>query len=305
MTVLLGNSGAPRWYLGPERSFQAYVDLQVEWGATSTEIVLHHGDFDERTARVHVLEPDWRSTIRAYRERGLAVQFHVSLDERFATARWRHERDELRGEYLPLLRLLTEVAEEQQRIALVLHGAADPSATPTENRDATVGLLDWLATEFSVQSLPVYAAIELGAAKSGRESAAARSRRSVSEIVECVGSERVGICWDVAHDIENAPNEDGWTLIPGEQFLRRVVHMHLHDIGDDGLAHYPLLIGKVPFAAQLEALANICPLPSLTMEIRWYCASRLGDPWTMLGESYAVVAHALRRIAALDDRASL
>jgi sugar phosphate isomerase/epimerase len=304
LTILLGNSGSPRWYLDPDRSFAAYLDRLVEWGATSTEIVLHHGAFDERTARVHVIEPDWRTTIRAYRERGIAVQFHVSLDQRFATARWRRERDELRGEYQPVLRLLTEVAAEQQRLVLVLHGAADPLATLEENQDATVGLLDWLSDEFSTQSLPAFAAIELGAAKPGRKSSAARSRASVSEIVERVGSERVGICWDAAHDIENAAAEEGWTLIPSERFLLRVVHTHLHDIGDDGLAHYPLLVGKVPFAAQLEAVAKVGPLPSLTMEIRWYCASQLGDPWMMLSDSYAVVEQELRRIAAIENRAS-
>jgi len=304
LTVLLGNSGAPRWYFGPDRSFSEYLDRLVEWGATSAEIVLHHGAFDERTARVHVLEPDWRSTIQAYRACGLAVQFHVSLDQRFATSRWRRERDDLRDEYQPILRLLTEIAEEQPRIVLVLHGAVDLSATPEDNEDATVGLLDWLATEFSARSLPAKAAIELGAAKPGRESSAARSRSSVSNIVERVGSAQVGICWDTAHDIENAGIEDGWTLIPGNQFLRHVIHLHLHDLGDDGLAHYPLVLDRVPFAAQLESLARIGSLPSLTMEIRWYCASRLGDPWEMLGESYAVVERELRHIAALRDRAS-
>ncbi|MBX6341166.1 MAG: hypothetical protein IRY97_01805, partial [Thermomicrobiaceae bacterium] len=86
--MLLGNSGAPRWYDLDRARFEVYLDRLREWGATSTEIVLHHGPFDERTARVHVVEPDWGWVIPRYRESGLAVQVHVSLDPRFSTSRW-------------------------------------------------------------------------------------------------------------------------------------------------------------------------------------------------------------------------
>lgn len=296
--ALLGNSGAPRWYAGPDHSFEEYLERLVGLGATSAEIVLHHGPYDERTARVHVIDPDWQSTVSAYQEQGIAVQLHVSLDVRFATSRWREDRDGLRSEFEPIWALMVTIAERQRRIALVLHGASDSYCSRDENESSTVGLLDWLASQIDRETLPAYAALELGAAKPGRPTAAARSRESTMRIVNHVGSERVGICWDIAHDQENAATEDSWTPEPDERFLRRVVHVHVHDLGGDGLAHYPLVIGNVPFENQLGALAALGQLPAITMEVRWLCATRLGDPWEMLRRSYQKVGEALNRIGA-------
>ncbi len=298
MFALLGNSGSPRWYAGPDHDFEDYLDHLVEWGATSAEIVLHHGPYDDRTARVHVIDPSWDSTIDAYHQRGIAVQLHVSLDKRFATSRWRVERDDLKTEFEPILVLAESLAEHQDQIALVLHGAADSAASPEENDDSTVGLLDWLATKFELSSLPVNAALELGASKKGRETASARSRASVLEIVRRVAAERVGICWDVAHDCENANIEPDWEVVPSAEFLRQVVHVHLHDLDDHEMAHYPLLIGRVPFERQLAALQAVKPLPSLTMEIRWLCATRMGEPWSMLELSYEAVTRVLTHLSA-------
>ncbi len=302
MIIRLGNSGSPRWYDAPDRGFEAYLERLVEWGATSAEVVLHHGPYDERTARVHVIDPQWQATVRAYQGRGIAVQIHVSLDARFATARWRVDREGLTREFEPIIGLASEIAEMQERVAIVIHGAADPTAPLLENEDATTGLLEWLSSEITRRKLPALAAVELGAAKPGRETAAARSRSSVLRIVRKVDSKRVGICWDMAHDCENATSERDWSVDPGDDFLNNVVHAHLHDIGDDGLAHYPLVLGKVPFVEQLGCLSRIGPLPSMTMEVRWYCASRLGDPWEMLGGSYDVIWAAIDQLTRSAER---
>ncbi len=302
MIIRIGNSGSPRWYDAPDRGFEAYLDHLVEWGATSAEIVLHHGPYDERTARVHVLDPEWLSTVRTYQERGIAVQIHVSLDARFATARWSDDRQGLTSEFEPIIELAEEIAELQERLAVVIHGASDPQASVSQNEDTTAGLLDWLATAITTRTLPAFAALELGAFKPDRETAAARSRASVMSVVTKVDSDRAGICWDLAHDYENAANEPRWTVDPAEDFLRRVVHVHVHDVDDDGLAHYPLLLGSVPFREQLEALTRLGHLPSMTMEVRWLCASRLGDPWEMLGRSYEVAWRTLDGLTTSAER---
>src|ERR687885_540603 len=110
MLVLLGNSGSPRWYDG---RFDEYLAHLVEWGATSVELPVHHGSYDERTARVHLLQQHWEGVIGAYRDRGLAVQLHVSLDPRFATERWFSDLNSLMAEYEPLLRLHAALAADQ------------------------------------------------------------------------------------------------------------------------------------------------------------------------------------------------
>ncbi|HET9014788.1 MAG TPA: TIM barrel protein [Thermomicrobiaceae bacterium] len=297
MTVLLGNSGSPRWYMGEPERLERYLDHLRDWGATSTEMVLHHGPSDERTARVHVLRPDWEPMFQRYRDAGMAIQFHVSLDPRFATDRWAEDPDGLRAEYRPLLDAVGEVAADQGRTVLVLHGAGDPRRNREANQTATAGLLRWLADESERLPGDVHAAVELGAAKQHRPTAVGRSRAGVLDLVDDVGSPRVGICWDVAHDRENADREPDWTPVPCERFLRHVAHVHLHDLDDEGEAHYPLVCGRVPYPEQLAALASVDNLPSVTMEIRWRCAARLGEPWDLLGESYRAAERAMRAAA--------
>ncbi len=283
---LLGNSGSPRWYTGDGRTFESYLDHLGACGATSAEVVLHHGPFDERTARVHVIEPDWLETVHAYQRRGIDVQFHVSLDQRFATSRWWYDRDGLKTEYEPIFSLCGTILERQDAARLVIHGSADPGLSLRQNEEVTVGLLDWLGTRLDAISLHIFVGLELGAAKPGRETAAARSRMSVETIVDRVGTPEVGICWDLAHDRENGLHDPAWRTVPEEAFLTKIVHIHLHDLGADGLAHYPLVLGTVPFTEQFEAMQQIATVPSVTMEVRWRCAMQLGDPWEMLTRSY-------------------
>lgn len=291
---LLGNSGSPRWHDG---RFADYLALLEASGATLVELPLHHGPHDERTARVHVLEADWDAVVEAYRARDIAVQLHVSLDPRFATERWRDAPETLRAEYAPLLRLLAELAPEQESTALVLHGAADPALTRAENERATLGLLDWLADRLA--PLPrTEVALELTARKPHYPTAAARDRASVLHIVEQLDAPHAGICWDLAHDLQNAAGESGWALVPDEAFLRRINHIHLHDLDRAAVAHYPLVLGGVPYPEQFDALARLGPLPSITMEVRWRCAARLGDPWELLAESYRRVEDVLTRLGA-------
>lgn len=296
--ALLGNSGSPRWYQEDAARLDDYIQHLIHWGATSTEMVLHHGEADERTARVHVLQPDWEPMIGRYRDAGIAIQLHASLDARFATERWLDDADALKREYLPLLGVLRDLAAEQGRCVLVMHGASDVGRSREENRAATVAFLRWLAERTAAMRGQALIALELGAAKPGRPTLVARSRADVQDLAAAVGSPNVGICWDLAHDLENAEREPGWEEIPEAAFLERVVHVHLHDLDEANVPHFPLVLGRVPFPTQLEALATGGSLStlSITMEIRWRCAERLGDPWSLLGQSYRIAETAIAEI---------
>lgn len=296
MTLLLGNSGAPRWYQGGPEQLDAYLAHLQACGATSTEVVLHHGPADERTARVHLLQRDWDRVLGRYRAAGIAVQVHVSLDPRFATQRWLNAPDDLKREYAPVLGVLGDLAADQGRVVLVLHGAGDPAWSREENYAATLGLLRWLAEEVARLPGDALVGLELGATRAHRPTAVARSRAEVLALVKEVDAPQVGICWDVAHDFTNAETEPGWTPVPDDDFLARTVHLHLHDVDADGEAHYPPVLGRVPYPTQLAAVAAARPLPSITMEVRWRCAARLGEPWDLLAASYRQVWDAIESV---------
>ncbi|MER3487033.1 MAG: hypothetical protein C4345_14710, partial [Chloroflexota bacterium] len=59
MAILLGSAAAPRWWDLDPAQLDAYLARLLSWGATSAELVLHHGPADEQTARVHITQADW------------------------------------------------------------------------------------------------------------------------------------------------------------------------------------------------------------------------------------------------------
>jgi sugar phosphate isomerase/epimerase len=283
---MLGNSGAPRWYDCDDGRFRAYLDLLQEVGASAAEVVLHDGDADEFTSRVHVVRQDWAQVISGYRDRGLRLSVHGPLTPEFSPMQWRDQPGETLRRYDSVLRQVAELAEDQGEATLVLHALTDPRSTAAENEQSTAAFLSAIAERSYRYSDKVSLALELRAFRHERPTAAAMTRESVMRVIDLVEYDAVGICWDVAHDLEShIALGQRWTD-PPEAFRSRITHLHLHDLGPDDEPHYPPLVGRVPLKQSLEELDHV---PRI-MEVRWRMAARLGDPWEVLGRSYDVVS---------------
>lgn len=285
MAGTLGNSGAPRWYDCDLVRFPRYLKCLDECDATGAEIVLHDGDADEFTARVHVLRSDWEQVIRGYRERNLWLSVHGPLTPEFSPLRWRQDPERTMSRYRPILEQVAELAEEQGGANLVLHGVADSEADLKQNERATAGFLNAIADRLARRSDQVNVVIELRAYRQSRASAAATTRNSVLRVVELANHPNVGICWDLAHDLESRIALGHEWEEPDQVFLEKVRHLHLHDLGEDGEPHYPPIVGRVPLESAFEHLPGV---PAI-MEIRWRMAERMGRPWDVLRQSYHAV----------------
>jgi sugar phosphate isomerase/epimerase len=281
----LGNSGAPRWYDTDLRKFPEYLDLLEQCGATGAEIVLYDGDADEFTSRVHVVRPDWEQVIRGYRDRSLWLSIHGPLTPEFSPLQWRDEPERTRRRYQPILDQVSELAQEQGATTLVLHALTDPSRTLEQNERDTAAFLCEISNELGRRSGDVTVAIELRAFRDSRSTAAGTTRESVRRVVEQVNHPGVGICWDLAHDLESRIALGlGWEE-PDTVFLSRVRHLHLHDLGPNDEPHYPPIVGRVRNEVAFEHLEH---LPAV-MEVRWRMAERLGHPWDVLRRSYQAI----------------
>jgi sugar phosphate isomerase/epimerase len=285
MARVLGNSGAPRWYDCDRGRFQEYLDHLLSCGATAAEIVLHNGEADEFTSRVHVIRPDWEHVITEYRNRGLSLTVHGPLTPEFSPKRWRDEPDVTISRYRSILQQVAELAVDQNGTTLILHAVADPSATLAENEHTTAAFLATIAGELDRWTDNVMVAIELRAYREARATAAATTRDSVLRVVDQSSHPNVAICWDVAHDLESRiAFGEPWDE-PDDVFLRRVRHIHLHDLGPNEEPHYPPIVGRVPLESALLKLEDV---PAV-MEVRWRMAERLGDPWDVLRQSYKAI----------------
>jgi sugar phosphate isomerase/epimerase len=76
------------------------------------------------------------------------------------------------------------------------------------------------------------------------------------ELMQCLGgSQRIGFCWDMGHSTVNHTRYPGerYPLEPTDEFVRRVRHVHLHDVHDNE-DHHPLSDGRVPYRRHLPRL---------------------------------------------------
>jgi sugar phosphate isomerase/epimerase len=287
---MLGNSGAPRWYDCDRSRFPRYLDLIQQAGATGAEIVLHDGDADEFTSRVHVLRQDWSEVIRGYRDRGLVISVHGPLTPEFSPKAWKDQPAETIRRYQPVLGQLAEIASDQGGVTLILHAVADRDASLGGNEIATARFLSAIAEECMAQDDSISIALELRAFRHDRPSAAATSRESVQRVLDMVDAPQVGLCWDIAHDLESHLALGEMWSTPPDSFLERIIHLHVHDLGPEGEPHYPPVVGRVPIERTLPSLRDI---PTI-MEVRWRMAERIGDPWEVLRRSYDVVSRIRR-----------
>jgi sugar phosphate isomerase/epimerase len=282
---VLGNSGAPRWYDCDLDRFEDYLDHLQSCESNSAEIVLHDGDADEFTSRVHVVRRDWDRVTRRYRDRGFTLSVHGPLTPEFSPRRWVDEPALTINRYEPILQHVAEIADEQGGATLVLHALADSDRDQFENERGTAEFLETIAEHAWRHSSDITLAIELRAYRDSRRSAAATTRESVLRVVQQTSHPDIGICWDVAHDFEShiALNRN-WSE-PTTEFLQHVRHVHLHDLGPQLEPHYPPIVGRVPFHSVLNRINDV----PIVMEVRWRMAERLGEPWNILRKSYRAV----------------
>lgn len=285
MPSTLGNSGAPRWYDCDRERFRQYLDLLSECGATGAEIVLHDGEADEFTSRVHVVREDWETVVRGYRDQGLRLSVHGPLTPEFSPQRWRNEPGRTLRRYQPILDQVRELSREQGATNLILHATTDADRTLEQNERDSARFLDAILNELERGVSNVTVAVELRAFRHERPSAAATTRASALHVVEQTDGDQIGICWDLAHDLESRIALGAEWSEPESRFLQRVRHLHLHDLGPDDEPHFPPVTGRVPLESGLARLHDV---PAI-MEVRWRMAERVGEPWDVLKQSYRVV----------------
>ncbi len=285
--IRIGNASSPRWYdLSPVR-LEEYIDRLAAWGASTTELVLHRGEFDDRTARVHVLEEDWGHVFERYRAHGFTCNVHAPLDPRFKFDRFESDPEGIKQEFLPVIHAVADFSQRQgEDCTLVVHGASGGHTNP---REATAAFLTWVSGELT-RAGSGRIALELRSPGRSMSNVFDRSRGAITEFIQWLGDERIGICWDLAHDWEASEFDPTWSASPDLAFLALVNHVHLHDASsDDRLVHHPLQSGRIPWPSMLRPLVSAGYDAAITLEIRYRLALALGEPWHVLGGSYAML----------------
>lgn len=240
----VGFSMHPRWAFG--EALSDFLEPLRAAGLRALEFELWDRD------------PDWPRflpLIEDCRRLGFEVCFHAPYRKPYNIAGFAGEKwDAIQSDYAPLL----DVAARFAPASLVVHGAW----SDVRPRDAlyadTVAFLRWVLGRYPA----LVPALE-NLNSDPRRVKIGVTRGETLDIVEEIDDRRLGLCWDTGHDVQA-----GRANVPDTDWLRHVVHVHLHDIDENGTDHYPLLYGRVPYRVWLPVLVQVGFGGIVTLEIK-------------------------------------
>lgn len=79
--------------------------------------------------------------------------------------------------------------------------------------------------------------------------------KGIVDMVSKIPDKKIGICWDMGHSYSNVINYNH-TLFPPKEFLERVTHTHIHDLGPAGRTHWPFKENEVPLEKNIKLLQS-------------------------------------------------
>ncbi len=297
--IRVGNALAPRWYESNPAKLEHLLDRIQASGATTAEFVLLPGEATAAQRRVQVPEAQWRATADAVLRRGMTCSFHAPLDPEFSLRGWHNDRPRLEMLYARLLQFADDVGARQGApVPFIVHASRSQKRNELANADDTATFLKW-ALRVTRENGVVDLAVELRDQIDLQETWFDADRFSLLRFVRSLESERVGICWDLGHDWQNAMRRQEGLQPPTQLFFDHVLHVHAHDGIADLSVHHPLGSGILPVNEWIRALCDSGYDRSLILEIRYRYAREAGDPWDVLDDSYRQV---LKEITERTDR---
>ncbi len=260
----------PKWIDSSAGSLDGFLNPLTAAGLSALEFTLNPDE-------------EWEE-MRALAEQclrlGYRCHFHSPYKDPYNSAGFASSRrDELQKLYAPVFELIERWANEADLFpAVVIHGAHGKTSL-TQLAADTWHFLGWALTKTTrahlmLENLPPKA----GYNRVGE------THEQVLEIVRGLNHPRLNVCWDLGHDVLQ-----GYTQLPGEDFLKAVRHVHIHDINDAGEDHFPLVYGNVPWQKNLRALKRVSFSGAVTMEINGHRASRLDHLHERLADSFALM----------------
>jgi len=263
----------PKW-LSLTGSAEAFLRPLQEAGMEAVEFTLHPHD------------SDWAAfppLISECQRLGLRCHFHLPYLDPYNIAGFSDDaRENIEALYRPAVSLARRFAQRNDSPpTLVMHGARAANRTSQQLVQDTVVFVEWLLAQnprwlVAVENLPRDPAL----VKIGTE------HRHLIDVSKALAVSRVGICWDMGHDVRL-----GFTHPPEEEFLRRVIHVHVHDLNAKGVDHHPLLYGRVPYRSWLPLLVQRGFAGCITLEVSGYHLGHEG-----LESVHALLVGSLQRL---------
>lgn len=258
--IRIGFSMHPRWV--EHTGLKAFIDPLRLAGLSALEFEL-----DDNQA----CWSDFPGLMEEAVAQGLELSFHAPYRAPHSLVGFAGEsRPALEQEYRPLLEIAERWAQRTgEPRTLVIHAAvAQPPTDPDSLVADTIAFMHWVAEAFP----NVHLALENNHPPLRNEIKVGIQRADVLQLAKCLPPERLGICWDMGHDFLRHQQDE-----PTPEWFSRVMHVHLHDVDQASLDHYPLIFGNVPHQSWLQGLKHAGMNGIVVLELK---GERLKD-WPM------------------------
>lgn len=237
--IRIGFTMHPRWIKGTD--LKSFLAPLCQAGLSALEFEL-----DSNLDLWDKFEP----LMEASSNKGMELSFHAPYRTPHTLTGFAGEqRSEIEEDYRPMLAIAEKWAVRTGKAHVVVFHAATAPA-PYERNPLfmdTVSFLSWVIEEFP----HIKIALENNNPSTSKVVKLGIDHEDVIQLVKCINHPNIGICWDMGHDCLKKSLPD-----ITEEWLSRIIHVHIHDIDENGQDHYPLVLGNIPYQNWLQSVKN-------------------------------------------------
>jgi len=171
--------------------------------------------------------------------------------------------------YPQLLPTINFLEDQQEETVMVVHAHADPHASYGAMVESTARALERLAESIHRCDLPVRVSLEINRYHGGQTPGATYD--GLLEIAQHLECSEVGFCWDMGHT-RSSVLQNRLPATPPPEFVKRVIHTHVHGLSPDGDTHRPLIESSLHVASGISQLRSFAYGGTYNLELfprRW------------------------------------
>ena len=165
-----------------------------------------------------------------------------------------------------------------EAMIMVVHAHSDKTASIEALGKSTARTLVQIAEFIRSGDLPLMVALEISRYHQGVRDPAT-TYEGLLDMIRDVEGAQVGFCWDIGHT-QSSVLQNKLPAEPPLEFVRRVIHTHLHELSPDGDTHRPLTESSLHIASGVSQLRSIGYDGTYNLELyplRWATENTVRD----------------------------
>jgi sugar phosphate isomerase/epimerase len=194
--------------------------------------------------------PEFGPLMEKTTTQGLDLSFHAPFHPPHTLKGFSgSQREAIKQDYQPMLAVAEAWGKRLGSTrTVVIHAATSHKPADRDKLEAdTLAFFTW-----ALEAFPhICFALENNAPAKEDEVKIGERLEDVLRIIHSIENERLQACWDVGHDFMFRGSGD-----PPVEWLKAVKHVHVHDVNDQGVDHFPLIYQHVPHRSWLPQLCD-------------------------------------------------